>query len=83
MVTISAESMPSDLTPARRNARRSIQFRINGSFNSKESTISENGRRSFVAPNAPLGPILIKDFISEGAYLAKKEDHFRKTPSNR
>jgi uncharacterized membrane-anchored protein len=53
IVTISAESIPLDFTPARRNARRSTQFRIKGSFSSNESMISEKGLRSFVAPKAP------------------------------
>jgi len=53
IVTISAESIPLDFTPARRKARRSTQFLIKGSFSSNESMISEKGLRSFVVPIAP------------------------------
>ncbi|KAG9152135.1 hypothetical protein Leryth_017685 [Lithospermum erythrorhizon] len=40
-VTISAESIPLVFTPPSKKAKRSSQFRMKGSFNSRESMISE------------------------------------------
>lgn len=80
MVTISAASTPSDFTPASKNDRRSTQFRIKGSFSSKESMISKKGLRSLVALRAPWGPIWAKDFKREGAYLAPAVERTPQSP---
>lgn len=78
--TISAESIPSDFTPASKKDRRSTQFRIKGSFSSNESSISTNGLVSFVALKAPLGPIWRKNFKREGAYLVPAVESTPKSP---
>lgn len=80
LCTISAESTPSDLTPASKNDKRSIQFLMKGSLSPNESTTSENGLKSFVAPSAPLGPIRANDFRSESAYLAPAVERTPKSP---
>lgn len=80
IVTISAESIPLDFTPASRKASRSTQFRIKGSFRFSESMISEKGLRSLVAPRAPWGPIWTNDFKSEGAYLVAAVEITPKSP---
>ena len=80
VVTISAESTALALTPASKNERRSIQFRMKGSLSCKSSSISEKGRRSFVALREARGPIWRKDLNREGAYLAAAVERTPKSP---
>lgn len=53
---------------------------MKGSLSPNESTTSEKGLKSFVAPRAPWGPICANDFKSESAYRAPAVERTPKSP---